>query len=530
MGQLSPYEQYKGSYHNQLGVADTLTERLLARRQALRAGYEAQPQEIAIDPAAYRLGPGDGVYIDVFSARGLDQDLTVTPEGRLIIPQTGTLNVAGMTVTEAEKKVNDLLRRNYKNPDASLSLRRLRPIKVSVIGSVLAPGMYTTTAASRVNEVIDQAGGFLEKSSLRNIEIRDQQGKLRTKVDMQRYMIAGDLEANPVIESGDVVLIPHVTTYVTISGAVNFPGQMEFAEGDRLSTLIKIARGLQSNALLDSVEIARFSPNDPIQARRFYVDMSKGDDPELQDGDAISIRSRSQYRIPTLVSIAGEVHHPGKYSIELGTTRISDILTRAGGVLETASLEDAVVLRRVGIAWENDPEYIMLDRLMSTKVSANITLSDEQFNYYIANSRRLGRSVMVVNFRSLIREGDASQNILLREEDSIWIPRTRGYVSVLGNVANPGNIMYNPRSEWKDYIRFAGGFTSGADEDEVRIINSKTSTYINPRSDDDYKIGPGDTIVIPPEKHEFWKNFQTVSAITAQVLTIVAGILLLTRR
>ncbi len=522
--QFSPYDPSTAQFKNQLGVADTITEKILAQRQAIRAGYDAQAQEVAIDPTTYVLGPGDGVYLDIFTLRSMDQDLTVTPEGRLIIPQTGTLTVSGLTIAEAETKVNELLRKSYKKPDATLSLRRLRSIKISVIGDVLAPGVFTVTAASRVHEAIERAGGFVGKSSLRNVEIRDQQGKLRAKADMQRFLAVGDLDANPVIEGGDVVLVPRVRSYITINGAVSEPGMKEFVAGDKLSTVIKISRGLRPDALLDSIEISRFLPDDPSRAVRQYVSLT--DDPELHEGDAIQIRARSQYHIPKLVAINGEVRHPGKYAIEPGVTRLSEILKRAGGILPTGSLDDAVVLRRAGVTWESDPEYIMLDRLVGDKENP---LTDDQYNYYIARTRQLGRSVMIVNFRSLIEKGDASQDIIMRDNDSIAVPRSRGFISVLGNVTNPGNIMYDEHASWDDYVRFAGGYTSSADEDEVRIINSKTSTYIDPRGDNTYKIGPGDTIVVPSEKNEFWKNFQNVTAITAQVLTIVAGILLLTR-
>jgi protein involved in polysaccharide export with SLBB domain len=341
---------------------------------------------------------------------------------------------------------------------------------------------------------------------------------------MQRFLAAGDLDANPVIEGGDVVLIPRVRSYVTMNGAVSDPGMKEFVVGDKLSTLIKVSRGLRPDALIDSIEISRFLPDDPSRAVRHYVGLT--DDPELHEGDAVHISARSQYHVPKLVSVSGEVRHPGKFAIEPGVTRLTDVLSRAGGILPNGSLDDAVVLRRAGITWESDPEYIMLDRLVGDKANP---LTDDQYNYYIARTRQLGRSVMIVNFRSLLQKGDALQDILLRDEDSISVPRSRGFVSVLGNVTNPGNIMYDEHANWSDYIRFAGGYTSSADEGEVRIINSRTSTYIDPRGDNTYKIGPGDTIVVPSEKDTFWKNFESVTAITAQVLTIVAGILLLTR-
>ena len=94
------------------------------------------------------------------------------------------------------------------------------------------------------------------------------------------------------------------------------------------------------------------------------------------------------------------------------------------------------------------------------------------------------------------------------------------------------DILFSCKQEnsCNDYINHAGGYTSSADVSAVRVINSRTSTYIDPRSDSHYIIGNGDTIVIPPERPTFWQNFQLVTAVTAQVLTIIAGIFLLTRK
>ena len=89
---------------NRTAVADTTTQRLLMQQQAIRAGTDGQALESAVDPKTYILGPGDGVYLDVYSAHFLDQDLTVTPEGRIIVPRTGQIDVAGLTIPEAEKK------------------------------------------------------------------------------------------------------------------------------------------------------------------------------------------------------------------------------------------------------------------------------------------------------------------------------------------------------------------------------------------------------------------------------------------
>lgn len=522
--QLSAYELYSRQNQNQAGVADTASERLLAQRQAIRAGYDAQALEGPVDPNTYVLGPGDGVYLNVYAAHSLDQDLTVTPEGKLLIPRIGQVEVSGVTVTEAQAKVDKLLSKDYRNPNASLSLRKLRGVKVNLLGEVVFPGVQTATALQRLSEVVDKSGGFKERSSLRNIEIRRPDGSLRAKGDLVKYFAVGDLDANPYIESGDVIVVPRTRRLVTVHGSVGSPGTIEFTQGDDLKTVIEIARGLQPSALTDSIEIARFSPNDPARAQRFYVSYETGKNTPISEGDVIFIRSIPEYHIPRVVTLMGEVRYPGKYSIELGQTKLSDVLARAGGLLPTASLEEAAVIRRTGVgSWESEPELIRLQQIGALDRER---MSDDEYNYLVARTRQLGRTVMVVNFRSLIEQNDRSQDITMRDDDSVWVPRARGYVNVSGAVNNQGNVTYAPGLRADDYIRQAGGFTSDADDSEVRIINARTSSYID-ADDNDYVIGPGDTIVIPTERSQFWKNFETISSITAQVITIVAGVLLL---
>lgn len=525
--QLSAYELYSRQFNNQAGVADTASERLLAQRQAIRAGYDAQALEGPVDPSTYVLGPGDGVYLNVYAAHSLDQDLTVTPEGRLLIPRIGQVDVSGYTVTDAEKRVNQVLSRDYRNPDAKLSLRKLRGVKINLLGEVVFPGVQTATSLQRLSEVIDKSGGFKEKSSLRNIEIRNAGGAIRAKADLVRYFSMGDINANPYVQSGDVIMVPRTRRIVTIYGAVASPGAVEYRDGDDLESVVALARGLQPAALTDSIEIARFANDDPSRARRFYVSYATGKNTPISEGDVIFIRSIPEYHIPRVVTVAGEVRYPGKYSIELGETKLSDVMARAGGLLPTASLEEAAVIRRVGVgSWESEPELIRLQQLGA---SNSDRMTDDEYNYLIARTRQFSRQVMVVDFKRLL-QGDMKQDMLLRDEDSISVPRARGYVSVTGAVNNQGNVTYVEGARYEDYINRAGGYSASSDRSGVRIINSKTSSYIDPTDDDHYQIGAGDVIVVPNERSNFWKNFETVSAVTAQVITIVAGVLLLVKR
>ena len=49
-----------------------------------------------------------------------------------------------------------------------------------------------------------------------------------------------------------------------------------------------------------------------------YVNYAAGEDPLINEGDVIFVRGITQYHLPRVVSIFGEVLYPGKYSIEVG--------------------------------------------------------------------------------------------------------------------------------------------------------------------------------------------------------------------
>jgi protein involved in polysaccharide export with SLBB domain len=525
--QLTSSDLYQ-LYQNKIGVLDTTTEKLLAQRQAIRAGYDVQALEGPVDPKTYILGPGDGVYLNVYAMHALDQDLTVTPEGRLLLPRIGQVDVAGVTVVDAEKRVNDLLARDYKSPNASLSLRKLRPIKISILGEVLVPGMQSATALQRVSEVIDKSGGFKQTSSLRNIQVRSASGELRARADLFKYYALGDIESNPQLHSGDVIYVPAATRFVTVNGAVVTAGKIEYVEGEDLGTLLKLTHGFLPAALPDTLGLARFSSTNPNRAEMQTVLLPSASQVKLQDGDQIFIKGRTEFHQPHLVSISGEVRFPGRMNIVPGETRLKDVLTEAGGILPTGSLDEAVVVRRVGTGgWEGDLE---LQRLQNVSMLRKEGMTDEEYTYYLARQRQYSRSVMVVDFRSLLNRNDETQNILMREEDSVYVPRARGFVTVSGSVNSQGNVGYIEGGSFEDYVAKAGGFTSTADKSGVRVVNGKTGSYIDPRSESNYRISPGDMIIVPQERSDFWKNVGTVTAMTAQVLTIAAGIFLLVKK
>jgi protein involved in polysaccharide export with SLBB domain len=126
---------------------------------------------------------------------------------------------------------------------------------------------------------------------------------------------------------------------------------------------------------------------------------------------------------------------------------------------------------------------------------------------------------MVVDFHKLIAEGDASQDVLLRRGDLITIPTRRDFISVLGMVGSPGNILYSSGLRPMDYVEMAGGFAEKADRGKTRVIRAAGGEWVSIEDAD--TLGPGDTIWIPEKQpSRFWETFKDVLAVTTQIMTI----------
>ena len=97
------------------------------------------PMDLPAGPD-YVLGPGDGVTIDLWG--GISQRLfrTVDREGRLSLPEAGPLLVSGRTLGEVQEVVQRILRTQYRDVSADISLGRLRSVRVYVVGEVVVAG------------------------------------------------------------------------------------------------------------------------------------------------------------------------------------------------------------------------------------------------------------------------------------------------------------------------------------------------------------------------------------------------------
>ena len=238
-----------------------------------------QPSGIAlestVDPEKYFVGPSDVIAVNIWMSPPISFSLTVTPEGTLIIPTIGEIQVAEQTLATVKKKILKEAHKKYLSAEITATLIKPRTVVLNVVGHVLHPGLFTLNGADRVNKAIQDANQLgrletqenlnpvLEAMSTRNIVLKHRDG-LQDRVDIEKYLLTHDGRWNPYLREGDVIVVPAKSPYknvFAVYGQVNAPGRHEFVEGDSLIDAIHYAHGVTPLALSDQANLARLNEN-----------------------------------------------------------------------------------------------------------------------------------------------------------------------------------------------------------------------------------------------------------------------------
>ncbi len=116
----------------------------------------------------YRLAPGDRIAVLVFDQTQLSGEFVVNGAGQVLLPLAGTVNVAGLTVVEAQKLIQERFADGLLvQPTVSLRVAEYRP--VFIFGNVRKPGSYPFQFGQLVRAVIASAGGQGRSSEQLNV-------------------------------------------------------------------------------------------------------------------------------------------------------------------------------------------------------------------------------------------------------------------------------------------------------------------------------------------------------------------------
>jgi protein involved in polysaccharide export with SLBB domain len=281
------------------------------------------PPDVSAGPD-YILGPGDELVLVLWGGISREMRLDVDRDGRIALPEIGTILLSGKTLGDAREIVQKALATQYRNIHSDLSLARIRTVHIYVVGDVARPGAYDISALSTVLNAIAAAGGPTERGSLRRI--RHYRGNdLIAEVDLYDLLLKGVRGAIAGLAPGDTILVPPVGPQVAVSGMVRRPAIYELKGETDLSQVLDLAGGVLATGSLREVRVERVEAHQQKEMLSLKL-------PDLkdkaavqkalasfrpQDGDRIIIGAIAPYSNQA-VYLDGHVIHPGKYSYHDG--------------------------------------------------------------------------------------------------------------------------------------------------------------------------------------------------------------------
>ena len=200
------------------------------------------PQTVASD-VDYRVGSGDRLSVSVLQMPDMKTTVRVSQQGAISLPLLGIVQVAGLSVSEIEKRLADELRRTYvRDPQVSVQVEEIESHPISVVGAVAEPGTFQVRGPMHLLAVLSLARGVTDTAGSRVLVMRADTNTPPIDLDLKQVLESGDPSLNVVVNPGDVVKVTSAAM-IYIVGEFKKPGAFPMPRGDRLTVLRALALG-----------------------------------------------------------------------------------------------------------------------------------------------------------------------------------------------------------------------------------------------------------------------------------------------
>ncbi len=408
--------------------------------------------------------------------------------------------------------------------------------RVELKGAVYRPGMFAIgDGLKTVRDLIDKADGVTEDAYTDRVLL------YREGPEKQLEVVALDLKdilrgAAPdiTLKRNDMLVISSVNELeergdVYIGGQVARPGAYPYAANSTVEDLIFQAGGLLEGASTARVDISRRIVDPSATeatnqlAQEFTVSIEnglavgKGKGFRLKPYDRVEVRRSPGYAPQETVVIDGEVLFAGTYTLRKRNERLSEFVTRAGGLIDGAYIKGAHLSRRLSES-----------ELAARKEALRLAMSN--------NSENMGDSIAIdkidlsnmynvgINLEKALANPGSDYDLVLMPGDSLYVPEKQSTVKISGDVMFPNAVIYEPGKKLSHYINQAGGYGQRAKKGKAFIV------YMNgtvARAKRNTPIEPGCHIIVPSKPQNGgtdWSKILTLTTGFMSVATMVATI------
>ncbi|MDE6300432.1 MAG: SLBB domain-containing protein [Muribaculaceae bacterium] len=398
--------------------------------------------------------------------------------------------------------------------------------RVEVKGAVYRPGLFAIgNDIKTISDLINKADGVTDDAYTERILLYREDDALNLQliaVDLKKILngTAPDIE----LKRNDLIVISSIHELedrgaLTISGQVARPGSYPFAANTTLEDLIFQAGGLLEGASTARVDVSRriIDPTSTVQTQKLSQIYSLSIENGLAVGsgkgfilmpyDQVIVRTSPGYSAQKSISVKGEVLFEGDYVLEKRNERISDIIRRAGGILDDAYIKGAHLTRKM-----SEDEYTAKRealRFALTNSGENNSDSISISKVQLANTYNVG-----INLEKALQYPGSHYDMVLQPNDELYIPEQQSVVRISGDVMYPNAVVYEPGATLKYYIAQAGGYGQSAKKNKAFVI------YMNgtvAQAKGNTVIEPGCQIIVPSKRQGTGPNWE-------KILSIISGV------
>lgn len=483
-------------------------------------------------PMFYQLKKEEGVkallqYSGGFTADAFSSSIKIirTESERQVIHDVNATAIVKLQGQDFDLQDGDIVRADLIKPGIVN--------KVELNGAVAYPGLYEIRPNDRLFDLINRAGGVTANTYLPRAYIfRGAGDSTNIKADKLEINLTDFSKAdfssinNVLLQANDVVQLFSTSEFadeqfVFIDGEVRKTGRVKKYGGMTLQDLIYLSGGLKPSAEFGRLEIASVVDVDSAKqgfkpTRTIVKSYSISSNLELDTAaarvvikpfDQVHVRKNPGFALQENVQVLGLVKYQGNYPRLDKYERLSSYIERAGGLLDNANLSGAILYRR-----------------------KNQFLKEDIKGYADSfQEKNLAEPVSIDLFNALNNKG-SKYDIVLQENDIIYIPEINPFVTVQGKVQSPLKIAFDKdHPNLSYYVDKAGGYGIRPWRKRVFV------TYANGRSKRTKnlffihfypKVEEGCTITVPerPEGKDVSGNI--VQAVTAMVPIAITYLLL----
>jgi polysaccharide export outer membrane protein len=236
----------------------------------------------------YLLGTGDILKITVFKNPDLSMEARVSELGSISFPLVGAVQVRGLTLPGAERKISQMLKDGnfVLNPQVNALLLQAVSNQVAVLGQVKAPGRYSIeTSGGNLSGVLAAAGGIAQTGADTVIVTGTREGKsFRREIDIVAMFGAGAMAEDIPLVGGDALFVNRASQFY-VYGEVQRPGVFRLERDMTVMQALAAGGGITPNGTTRGVVLHRRDGAGKVK------EMNVGLQDSVKDEDVIYVKA-----------------------------------------------------------------------------------------------------------------------------------------------------------------------------------------------------------------------------------------------